>query len=217
MRRGPEVCETAAPVSLPSLHRPLSGQGPVHLQCATDPRWLPLALSQLDLVLVDHAHCEKKAAANALSLLQAYPELPGLPGQMARMAREEAGHLARVLALLERRGISFTRDGGDPYARALQALVRTGQLERRLDRLLVAAIIEARSCERLALLANGLEDAELRRFYAELAQSEDGHQALFYRLAEKGHGTGAAQLRLGELLAQEAVLLRELPLRPAIH
>src|SRR6186997_384037 len=129
--------------------RPLSGIGPVQLRRATDPRWLPLALERFDEVLVDHAHCEKKAAANALSLLQAYPEIPGLPAQMARLAREESAHLARVLALMEERGLVLTRDAGDPYAQRLQELVRKSQPERRMDRLLVAALIEARSCERL--------------------------------------------------------------------
>jgi tRNA 2-(methylsulfanyl)-N6-isopentenyladenosine37 hydroxylase len=196
--------------------RPVRRPEQVALRSRTDPRWLPGALAQLDLVLVDHAHCEKKAAANALSLLQAYPEVPGLPALMARLAREESAHLARVLQLLEARGLTLGRDPGDPYAQGLQRLVRTSAPERRLDRLLVAAIIEARSCERLALLAEGLEDPALRRFYAELARSEDGHQRLFLRLAERV-SPGAAQSRLQTLLEAEAQLLRSLPLRPAIH
>jgi tRNA-(ms[2]io[6]A)-hydroxylase len=188
----------------------------VALRCETDPRWLPNALVHLDAVLIDHAHCEKKAAANALSLLQAYPEVPGLPAQMARLAREESGHLARVLQLLERRGLALGRDPGDPYAQALQALVRTPAAQRQLDRFLVAAIIEARSCERLALLAGALPDADLRRFYGELARSEDGHQKLFLRLAVRAHGN-ATRRRLEQLLEAEAELLRRLPLRAAIH
>ena len=186
------------------------------LRCETDPRWLPHALSRLDEVLIDHAHCEKKAAANALSLLQAYPEVPGLPAHMARLAREESGHLARVLQLLEQRGLALGRDRGDPYAQALQALVRTGAAQRQLDRLLVAAIIEARSCERLGLLAGGLPDPELRRFYAELARSEDGHQKLFLRLAVCVQHEGVMP-RLHELLEAEAELVRRMPLRAAIH
>jgi tRNA 2-(methylsulfanyl)-N6-isopentenyladenosine37 hydroxylase len=124
--------------------RPLSGAAVVQLASRTDPRWLPQALERFDEVLIDHAHCEKKAAANALSLMQSYPEIPGLPAQMARLAREESAHLARVLALMERRGLMLTRDTGDPYAQKLQALIRKTQPERRLDRLLVAAVIEAR-------------------------------------------------------------------------
>jgi tRNA 2-(methylsulfanyl)-N6-isopentenyladenosine37 hydroxylase len=174
----------------------------VVLLTATHRDWLPLALSDLDAVLIDHAHCEKKAAANALSLLQAYPEVPGLPAQMARLAREESAHLARVLEVLELRGLSLTRDKGDPYARALQTWVRKTQPSRRLDHLLIAAIIEARSCERLGLLAEGLSDPTLRALYSELAQSEDGHQALFFRLAAAAQTEDEARTRLAELLVQ---------------
>jgi len=92
-----------------------------------------LALECFDQVLVDHAHCEKKAAAHALSMLAAFPDVPGLPRAMARLAREEAGHLAKVLALLESRGLSLGRDGGDPYAKGLQELMRHGSRERRLE------------------------------------------------------------------------------------
>lgn len=189
----------------------------VTLHSATDAAWLPLALAQFDRVLIDHAHCEKKAAANALSLLQSYPEVPGLPALMARLAREESSHLAKVLAVMETRGLRLTHDTGDPYAKGLQKLMRNPFNERRLDRLLVAAIIEARSHERLQLLADGLDDPELRRLYAELAQSEDGHQELFGRLAASVEEPAVAQSRLGTLLALEARIVAELPVRPAIH
>ncbi len=199
--------------------RPLSGEGPVILHAATDPRWLPLALERFDEVLVDHAHCEKKAAANALSMLQAYPDLPGLPAQMARLAREESAHLARVLDLMAARGLTLTKDAGDPYAQGLQKLVRTPAAERRMDRLLVAAVIEARSCERLSLLAEGLTDPALARFYGELAQSEDGHQSLFYRLAVTACGGEEAGVkeRLEWMLEREAQVIVDVGLRAAIH
>ena len=187
------------------------------LGSTTSPAWLPQALAQFDAVLVDHAHCEKKAAANALSLLQAYPEVEGLPALMARLAREESAHLAKVLAVMEERGLRLTVDRGDPYAKGLQQVVRTPMKERRLDRLLVAAIIEARSHERLQLLADGLDDPALKRMYAELAQSEDGHQELFLRLAEQVDAPDVVAARLAELLAAEARLVAELPVRPAIH
>jgi tRNA 2-(methylsulfanyl)-N6-isopentenyladenosine37 hydroxylase len=200
----------------PPLPEPTSSAQGLVLRAATSAGWLPGALAQLDAVLLDHAHCEKKAAANALSLLQAYPSVPGLPAQMARLAREEAGHLVRVLGFVERRGLVLGRDVGDPYAQGLQALVRTSTHERQLDRLLVAALIEARSCERLGLLATGLPEGELQAFYAELAQSEDGHQRLFVRLAERTHGAEAF-VRLDALLDEEAALLLRLPVRAAIH
>ncbi len=189
----------------------------IQLLEASDTRWLPHALSSLDEVLVDHAHCEKKAAANALSLLQSYPEVPGLPSQMARLAREESAHLAKVLELLEARNLTLVRDSGDPYAQGLLKALRSGFTERRLDRLLVAGIIEARSHERLTLLAEGLSDAPLKRLYTELAKSEDGHQRLFLRLALNVNSPSEVSLRLSELIAHEAQLLRSLPIRAAIH
>ncbi|MDP2271813.1 MAG: tRNA-(ms[2]io[6]A)-hydroxylase [Archangium sp.] len=199
----------------PSL---LRGEGSdITLQRATDPQWLVLALSHFDEVLIDHAHCEKKAASNALSLMQAYPEVPGLPSQMARLAREESAHLAKVLQIMEDRGLLLGRDGGDPYAQGLQKLMRNGMKERQLDRFLVAGIIEARSAERLSLLAEGLTDDSLKRFYTELATSEDGHQRLFLRLAQEIASQDVVHARLAELLEGEAKLIAVLPLRPAIH
>lgn len=187
------------------------------LRAETDPRWLPLALERFDEVLVDHAHCEKKAAAQALSLLQAYPSLPDLAIQMAQMAREESGHLTRVLRVMEERGLSLTRDLGDPYVQRLQECIRSPSHERRLDRLLVSTIVEARSCERLALLARGLSDPRLREIYSELAQSERGHQELFFRLAMDASDADSAAERLSALLDLEAEILVRTEIRPAIH
>lgn len=189
----------------------------MQLKAATSSAWLALAIERFDEVLIDHAHCEKKAAANALSLLQAYPDVPGLPAQMARLAREESSHLARVLQIMERRGLVLGRDGGDPYAQGLQVLLRNGFAERRLDRFLVAGIIEARSHERLQLLADGLADPALKRFYAELATSEDGHTTLFERLANTVADEGTVNARLDELLTREAELIDRLPIRAAVH
>jgi tRNA-(ms[2]io[6]A)-hydroxylase len=175
-----------------------------------------LAVERFDEVLVDHAHCEKKAAAHALSMLAAFPDVPGLPRAMARLAREEAGHLAKVLVLLERRGLQLGHDPGDPYAQALQARIRQPRAERLLDQLLVSALIELRSCERLQLLADNLPERHLRDFYEELALSEAGHGSLFLRLA-RNTAPVAIDARLATLAAEEARLLRELPVRAAIH
>src|SRR3954451_6480377 len=157
----------------------------MQLRVRTPPAWARLAALRFDEVLVDHAHCEKKAAAHALSMLAAFPDAPGLPRAMARLAREEAGALAQVLALMEKRTLSLGRDPGDPYAQGLQALVRQPARERLLDRLLVSALIEARSEERLRLLSENLEAPELQEFYARLAESEQGHGELFLRLARR--------------------------------
>jgi tRNA-(ms[2]io[6]A)-hydroxylase len=188
----------------------------VELLTETPAAWIRLAVERFDEVLVDHAHCEKKAAAHALSMLAAFPDVPGLPRAMARLAREESGHLAQVLRILEHRGLSLGKDPGDPYAQALQGCVRHPRAERLLDRLLVSALIELRSRERLALLAQHLPDPELRDVYGRLAATEAGHGHLFWRLASKTSREEAPR-RWAELAAEEARLVRTLPLRAAIH
>jgi tRNA-(ms[2]io[6]A)-hydroxylase len=188
----------------------------VELLTETPPGWIRLALERFDEVLVDHAHCEKKAAAHALSMLAAFPDVPGLARAMARLAREEAGHLAEVLRLLDQRGLSLGKDPGDPYAQALQERVRHPRAERLLDRLLISALIELRSQERLALLADNLGEADLREFYSRLAAAEAGHGELFWKLAVKVSPDEAAS-RGAELAAAEARLLETLPIRAAIH
>ena len=188
----------------------------MELLTATPPEWVRLAIERFDDVVVDHAHCEKKAAAQALSMLAAFPDVPGLPRAMARLAREEAGHLAQVLRLLEQRGLSLGTDSGDPYAQALQQRVRHSRSERLLDRLLVSALIELRSRERLALLAQHLGDPELRGIYGRLAAAEAGHGELFWKLALKASRDEATR-RFAELAAEEARLVATLPLRAAIH
>src|SRR5436190_21605600 len=150
----------------------------MQLLCETPHAWVQLAIDRFDEVVVDHAHCEKKAAAQALSMLAAFPDVPGLARAMARLAREEAGHLSQVLRVLDQRGLSLGPDRGDPYAQALQQCVRHPRTERLVDRLLVSALIEMRSRERLALLAQHLPDPELRAMYGRMAAAEAGHGEL---------------------------------------
>jgi tRNA-(ms[2]io[6]A)-hydroxylase len=185
------------------------------LRSATDPAWTTLAVARFDEVLVDHAHCEKKAAASAMALVAAHPESPRLVQRMARLAQEELRHFRQVHELIVARGLSLGRDPGDPYAQALLALVRTGARERRTDRLLVSALIEARSCERLGLLAGALPDPELRAFYARLARAEAGHTVLFGDLAREDDP--GADARLAQLAEAEAGIVARLPLAPRIH
>ena len=186
------------------------------LRVATAPAWLELAVQQFDRVLSDHAHCEKKAAAHALSLLNLYPHVPGLARAMARLAAEESEHLSQVIALLEKRGVKLGRDGGDPYAKGLQTQVRQGEPARLVDQLLVSAVIEARSRERLELLATGLDDPELRTFYGRLALAEAGHGNLFLKLAQRVDARDV-EARLPHWLDREAELIRTLPIRAAVH
>jgi tRNA-(ms[2]io[6]A)-hydroxylase len=185
------------------------------LRSSTDARWLPQALAAFDRVLVDHAHCEKKAAASAMALVSAYPDDAQLVARLARLAAEELRHFRQVHDLLVARGLPLGRDPGDPYAQELLALCRTGARERRTDRLLVSALIEARSCERLSLLAEALPDPPLRAFYARLARAEAGHHALFADLA-LARDPGARP-RVAELAEAEARIVASLPVLPRIH
>jgi tRNA 2-(methylsulfanyl)-N6-isopentenyladenosine37 hydroxylase len=186
------------------------------LRSRTDDRWLPVALAGLDRTLQDHAHCEKKAAASALKLVADFPERPELVRALARLAQEELQHFLAVLAEMGRRGVPLPRDEGDPYAQALVRLVRTGTPgERLVDRLLVGALIEARSCERLQLLAEGLPDPGLRQLYARFAQSEAGHERLFVELARAC--SEGADARLAALADEEARIVAGLPVLPRIH
>jgi tRNA-(ms[2]io[6]A)-hydroxylase len=187
------------------------------LRSATDPRWLGVALSDVDRTLGDHAHCEKKAAASALKLVADHPDRAELVRALAKLAQEELQHFLAVLNELQRRGAALPSDEGDPYAQRLLALVRPGS-SRLLDRLLVAALIEARSHERLALLAASpaLEE-RLRLMYERLAASEAGHERLFVQLASAVAAGPEVARRLGELADAEARIVAELPLEPRIH
>lgn len=185
------------------------------LRSRTDPRWLAVALADLPATLADHAHCEKKAAASALKLVADHSEREDLVHSLAKLAQEELQHFLAVLAEMGRLGVALTPDEGDPYAQALLRCVRGGA-GRLLDRLLVAALIEARSCERLALLSGALAEPRLRELYARLAQSEAGHERLFVDLARR-HGAGDVDARLAELAGEEARIVARLPLLPRIH
>jgi tRNA-(ms[2]io[6]A)-hydroxylase len=192
--------------------------GPVEILAVPTPAaWLPLALSEFDAVLIDHAHCEKKAAASAIALVNQYPDNPNLVRRCIGLAQEELRHFKQVHRILIGRGLTLTRDPGDPYARALLAELRHGDHERLVDRLLVSSLIEARSCERLALLGGGLDDPELARFYRALATAEAGHHRLFVQLAVEAAGAAAVTPRLAALAARESAIMLTLPMAPRIH
>lgn len=190
------------------------------MQSETHAGWAEIAVADLGATLGDHAHCEKKASASAIALINDYPEDAELVIAMARLAEEEIGHFREVHALLLARGVELPRDRGDPYARALMGLLRQPPELRKLDRLLVGALIEARSCERFRLLRAALEErgeSELGAVYRRLESSEAGHAALFVHLAEQRYGRDPTRDRLGELARAEAAIVAELPLAPRIH
>ena len=189
----------------------------LHLASRTDPDWLPRAEACLDEVLLDHAHCEKKAAGAAIKLLFAYPYHRFLQEPLAELAREELEHFQRVLALLDARGVKYATIRPSPYGMALHALVRRDEPGRLLDLLCLSALIEARSCERFGLLAEGLADTAAARLYADLLASEARHHGLYAGLAAELVGRAAADARLAELARAEAEIVAQPCDRVRLH
>lgn len=193
----------------------------LHLRSASAARWLAQVDLRLDEILIDHAHCERKAATAALSLMNAYTDDLELGRQMSKVVEEELEHYWLVLDLLERRGIGFRRLAPGPYGRQLHALIRGGEPQRAVDRLLVAGLIEARSCERFRMLSEHMRgrDHELADFYGGLFESEARHHATYVKLAE--HFTGgdrqAVRQRLAELSAAEAEIIAVGSPLPRMH
>jgi tRNA 2-(methylsulfanyl)-N6-isopentenyladenosine37 hydroxylase len=155
------------------------------LQLPTDPRWVDLASLSLEAILTDHAWCEQKAATSCISLITRYSSHERLVQELSPIVTEEWGHFRLVLAELQKRGLRLGRQRKDVYVNQLMAFQQKGgsEEERFLDRLLIFALIEARSCERFKRLSEGLEDAYLRQFYRRFMDSEAGHYHLFIELA----------------------------------
>jgi tRNA 2-(methylsulfanyl)-N6-isopentenyladenosine37 hydroxylase len=184
--------------------------------------WANSVLTEPLALLCDHAFLEKKAANNAMELMTYWPNewMPGWVETMTGVARDEAAHLSQVTRILIRRGGRLARTHKNPYANALRSLVRKGQAGELIDRLFVSALIEARSCERFAVLAQSAADsgdAELAAFYKALFSSELGHYKVFVRMAQKAAGRKTAQDRWEEMLTREAEILAEQEPGPRIH
>jgi tRNA-(ms[2]io[6]A)-hydroxylase len=177
------------------------------LAAPSSPAWLEQAIAQPELLLIDHAHCERKAAGVALQLMFRYPSEVGLAAALSPLAREELEHFEQVLQLLQRRGAALRFLPAPAYGSALTAQVRKGEPQRMLDSFLVAGLIEARSHERMALLAAHSPDAELRELYGELLASEARHFGLYWLLCEERFGRAATVERLQELAAAEVAAL----------
>ena len=170
-------------------------------------------------LLIDHAFLEKKAANNAMELMTRWPGDwgDGWVETMTAIARDETAHLAQVTRLIVKRGARLERIHKNPYANELRLLVRKGGTGEVLDRLLVSALIEVRSCERFAVLAVASEDRELATFYRALFSSEMGHYKVFLKLARKVAGRAASDARWQEMLAAEAAVLARQEPGPRIH
>src|SRR3954454_7145693 len=156
----------------------------LNLHTPTPERWLNQVENHLDLLLIDHAHCEKKAAGVAMNLLFSYVEHAELTRAMTEIVQEELDHFHQVRAILDRRGIRFYKLNPSAYGAKLHELVTKQEPQRAVDRLLVAGLIEARSCECFGLLRDGLADRELAEFYGSLFEPEPRHHSTYVRLAK---------------------------------
>lgn len=189
------------------------------LKLPTDPRWINIVEKNIDEILTDHAYCEQKAASTAISLIVSFPEYPGLVEEMISLSREEMGHFKMVHDRIIARGQTLGRDRKDEYVLQLVKFFpkggsRTTQL---VHRLLYAALIEARSCERFRLLSEELEDKELAKFYHQLMVSEATHYTMFLSFARQYGNRSEVDKKWQDLLDYEAQIIGGLDNREAIH
>ncbi|MCU0876402.1 MAG: tRNA-(ms[2]io[6]A)-hydroxylase [Pirellulaceae bacterium] len=189
----------------------------LNLHAPTPGRWLDQVTPRLDLLLIDHAHCEKKAAGVAMNLLFAYVEHADLTRAMTEIVQEELDHFHQVRAILDRRGIRFYKLPPSQYGPKLHELVSKDEPRRAVDRLLVAGLIEARSCERFGLLRDFLADRELADFYGSLFESEARHHSTYVRLAKEFLPEADVRSRLAELAAAEAAIITAGEDQPRMH
>lgn len=187
------------------------------LECESDAKWIARVRDDAAVLLCDHAHCEKKAATMAISLLNRYPERSELVDAMADLAIEEMSHFKMVCKKLADRKLPLLRDCGDGYAQAMSEQIRKQEPHRFLDRLIICSLIEARSCERFRLLSEQATDSDLRNFYEGLLASEARHRNLFLKLARIYFDTAIVDARLAELQRTEAKILEGLSSEPSMH
>ena len=190
------------------------------LKLKTDPRWVTNAVEQnIEEILTDHAYCEQKAASHAISLIVNFPEYPELVDTMTDLAREEMAHFKMVHQLIQARGFALGRERKDSYVGDLMKFVRKGpdRKTRLLDRLLFAAMIEARSCERFKVLSDHIEDQELAKFYHDLMASEARHYTTFLRLAKQYLDPERVEARWQEWLVYEAEVISRYGKEEKIH
>lgn len=182
------------------------------LKLPTDPRWVNLAEKELEEILTDHAYCEQKAATSCISLIQMYPDKPRLVKELAPIVTEEWGHFRMVLLELEKRELKLGYQRKDIYVNELLKFEKKGgtREERLLEKLLICALIEARSCERFRLLSLYLEEEDLKAFYHKFMVSEAGHYRLFIDLAKAYAGEEAVKRRWQEYLDYEAGIMQQL-------
>jgi tRNA-(ms[2]io[6]A)-hydroxylase len=181
----------------------------LRLAAPTRGDWIGEAMEHMDVVLLDHAHCEKKAASTALNLIFRYQYRPELMLPLSELAREELRHFELVVRLLTQRGIPFEKLKPSPYGGRLHKIIRMDEPHRFVDTMLCCALIEARSCERMKLLAESLQDAELAKMYAGLLASEARHHQTYLDLAGTQVSEAAVYARLSEIAVHESMVIVE--------
>lgn len=189
------------------------------LKLPTDPRWVNIVEKNIDEILTDHAYCEQKAASTAISLIVSFPEYTELTQEMIALSREEMGHFKMVHDRIIARGQTLGRARKDNYVIALMKFFpkggsRTNQL---VHRLLYAALIEARSCERFRLLSEQLKDKELAEFYHKLMVSEAGHYTMFLKFARQYGNMNEVNQKWQDLLEYEAEIMKNLGKKESVH
>jgi len=187
------------------------------LKVPTSGLWVAQVIANLDIILLDHSHCERKAAGVALNLMFRYPSNTQLVRMLTAITREELEHFEQVNQWLERRGISLGPLSSPPYGAGLKAQIRHQEPKRLLDSLLISGLIEARSHERLGLLATHCPDPELSQFYRGLMASEARHYGTYWILANTYFERSVVTQRLEELAIVESQLLATLHPEPRIH
>ncbi|ANV87403.1 tRNA-(ms[2]io[6]A)-hydroxylase [Picosynechococcus sp. PCC 7117] len=187
------------------------------LQEPTRPEWIELALANLDTILLDHSHCERKAAGVALNMMFRYPSAVELVKALTAIAKEELEHFELVNQWLERKNISLAPLNAPPYGGQLRKLIRPQEPERLLDSLLISALIEARSHERLGLLGEHCPEPDLAKFYRGLMASEARHYGAYWVLATTYYDQDLVNQRLEELAIAESEILSTLHPEPRIH
>lgn len=187
------------------------------LQQPTSSAWVEQAIANLDIILLDHSHCERKAAGVALNLIFRYPSSARLVRLLTAIAQEELEHFEQVNQWLDRRGIALAPLAPPPYGAGLRSQIRRHEPDRMLDALLVSGLIEARSHERLGLLAAHCPDPELAQFYRGLMASEARHYGIYWTLATTYCDRETVTQRLDELATVESQLLSTLHPQPRIH
>ncbi|NJO93982.1 MAG: tRNA-(ms[2]io[6]A)-hydroxylase [Hydrococcus sp. RM1_1_31] len=187
------------------------------LKQPTQFNWIELAIASLDTILLDRSHCERKVASAAINMMFRYPSYGPLVRKLTAIAQEELEHFEQVNQWLDRRGIALAPLNAPPYGAHLKAQIRRQEPERLLDSLLISALIEARSHERLGLLGQHWSDPQLQEFYQWLTAAEERHLVLYLDLALAHFPEATVTARLTELIEAEAEILAELYPQARIH